>query len=541
MSTNKPTAPKTAYAPSSGVTQKDFEREITSGLPNEAGRMRDAWDCLRYSMGRFEEYPTSHKDQRYRSPAVRRTTPIFKRAMEVLTMHLYKNQPTRKLRSPAVTELLQQIYRRNYLWPKFKRADQLTLVGGFAAIHFSGSTDPHNPVSATLWGADQLAVWVDPDDSTKPIAVACIDKFDGHKRLRLWTKEELVTYVDETNVIHPVFGVTAFKLAKDGRKPNPYRDRQNNGILPWAFMHWQFPAQDFETNSPGLNLKELNWGVNERLDNLGDSIYFNARPIGVAEGVDDAWTPPAEIRPGDFITLPPSGVDVGGNGPRPTLSYLLAPVQYIAADWEDLNNYLDHTLEMWGIPPALIRMIQTGARSGASIQAEQLPILGFVEGRRADFSCYEEEAARVCLMVAESHLRNHEMKREADEIQAELDEWSFSLRWPVLYVQLPGPDRDRADDWRLEKGIVSVVGIVEERQDLTEEEAIEHLQKVKEQKDRLAALGIQAGMPPPAYGLGIPPVDPREEPGGGGDTKGDVLDDESDPALDGGGIDNAAN
>jgi hypothetical protein len=493
---------------------KDVEKEILAGLPNQIGRMRDAYDCLRYSMARFEEYPTRHKDMRYRSPAIRRTSPIFKRVVEVLTMHLYKNQPTRKLRDPEASTWLESVYRRNFMWPKFKRADELTLIGGYCGFQFSGSTDPTTPVDIKIWGAEQTAFWTSPDDPTQPAAVATVDFWDNQRRLRLYTPDEIVTYYTDKGAIHPAFGGTAF--VKGPRKANPYRDRDGNGIVPFAFAHWDFPTQEFSTNSPGLNLKELNQGVNERLDNLGDSIYFNCKPIGLARNVDDTWTPPAEIRPGDFLKLPASAVDAGGNGPEPTLSYLMPDLHYVEADWADLNGFLDHSLEMWNIPPALIRMIQSGARSGASLQAEQLPILGWVEGRRGNWACYEEMIALKALKIAESHLRQFpELAAEADQLQALIDAWTFSLKWHQLYVELPGPERDRSDAQRLKWGTASLVTIVQERQDLTEDEAFDALAKVQEQNRRLEAMGINPHpeAPPPFGGFPPPAFPPQRPPG----------------------------
>jgi hypothetical protein len=476
------------------ASQKEIEKEIEAGLPNQVGRMRDAYDCLRYRMARFEEYPTRHKDMRYRSPSVRRTTRIFGRIADVLTMHLYKSQPTRKLGDEVVSEWLEKVYRRNYLAQKLRRTDLLTLTGGFAALQFAGSKDPHCPLDINLWGAEQLAFWVAPSDPTKVDAVATVDFQDNRRRLELWTRDQVVSYETTKGMIHPGFGSTTFRLAsrdgKPARRPNPYRDRDGQGIIPFEFAHWEFPSTDFETNSPGPNLKELNQGVNERLDNLGDSIYFNCKPIGTAENVDDGWTPPAELRPGDFIKLPASSIDAGGNGPRPTLSYLMPDLAYVTKDWEDQNAFLDHTLEMWGVPPALIRMIQTGARSGAAIQSEQLPILGWVEGRRTDWACYEERFAEKAIAVAASHLANAGLDQDAYRLLASLEDWKFSLRWPSLHIQLPGPERDTADDWRLGHSQVSLIGIKQEREGLTEAEAIEALRKVAEQNRQLQAMGI---------------------------------------------------
>lgn len=505
-----PTRP--ANQPSRAVDRRAIEREIAAGLPNQSERMRDARACLRYSMARFEEFPTRHKDARYKSPAVRRTSPIFKRIMEVLTMHLYKSQPTRKLRDPMVSEWLEQVYRRNNCWAKLRRLDQLTLIGGFGALQFVGGTDPKLPLDIRLWGADQIAYWVSPTDPTKVEACATLDLFDNQRHLKLWTRDETVEYITAKGLLHPATGGTAYREVSGSRKPNPYVDREGQGIIPFAFAHWQFPAQEFEESGPGLNLKQLNEGVNDRLDNLGESIYFNCRPIGVAEGIDEGWVPPAELRPGDFLKLPAASVDVAGNGPVPTLKYLMPDLSYVTVDWEDQNAFLDHTLEMWGVPPALVRMIQSGARSGASIQAEQLPILGWVEGRRADWGAYEEGFARTGIQVAESHLRNSGLADDANTLQATLDDWNFSQRWPPLHIQLPGPERDKADDWRLENKLISLVGIVQERQDLSEEEAFEALAKVKGQTDQLKAMGIELAPPNPFAMGGNPFGDPNQPP-----------------------------
>jgi hypothetical protein len=507
-------APKLRPTRPTGLDQGAIEREIAGGLSNQIGRMRDAYECMRYGQARFEEFPTRHKDRRYRSPSVRRTIPIMQRIMKVLCMHLYKAQPTRKLGpDPSVSEWLERVYRRNKMWAKWRRADQLTLTGGFAGFQFAGSTDPNAPLKINLWGAESLAYWTHPEDATKVEAVATCDFQDNQRTLTLWTREQIVTYRTTKGATHSAFGGTAFRLegvgGKPARRPNPYRDRKGVGIIPFSFVHWDYPVSDFETNSPGLNLKQLNEGINERLDNLGDSIYFNCKPIGVAIGVDDGWSAPAELRPGDFIKLPADSIDLGGNGPQPTLAYLMPDLSYVSKDWEDQSAFLDNTLEAWGIPPSLIRMVQSGAKSGLAIQSEQLPILGWVEGRRADFAAYEEDAAERGLQVAESHLRNAGLSGDADLIQRVLDDWSFSLRWPSLYIQLPGPDRDRADDWRLSRSQVSLVGILQERQDLTEDEAFEAIGKVAQQNARLRAMGINPNPADPFGGGGLPQPGPQ--------------------------------
>ena len=146
-------------------------------------------------------------------------------------------------------------------------------------------------------------------------------------------------------------------------------------------------------------------------------------------------------------------------------------------------------------------MTQSSAASGLAIQSEQLPLLTWVEGRRGDWQSYEEDAARMALTIAESHTRAHGVRSEADRIQAMLEGWEFSIQWPNLFTQLPGPQRDQSDQWRMEQGLSNKVTTLMERNGWTEEESFDYLQRLQEQDDRLASMGIdpapQASGPSP--------------------------------------------
>lgn len=486
-------------------SQADIEREVLSNFPNQSDRIDEASKNVEFSKGDFSRYPTRSKDNRYKSGAPRRTSPIMRRAVEVLTSLLYKASPTRKLADPDGTEWLGRTYKDSGMASKMKRADELTLITGFAAFQWRGTDDPLKPITCTLWGGDETAYWVSPDDATQPVAVAVCDKWDNQRRCRLYTTEQVVTYTTSKGMDHPAVGGNAYKELN--RRANPYRTPDGRGILPFSFANWLPRTQRFETASPGSGLRELNDYVNYNLDDLGDSKAFNGKPLGIARNVDPTWKPPAAVKPGDFLTLPASNIDAGGSGPEPTLDYLQANLSYVEMDWKDLNAYLDHILEMNNVPPALIRMVQSGARSGVSIVAEQLPLLTWVEGRRPVWLDYEDECAHKCVEVASAHLRRNGMG-EAERIFSLLADWHFTLRWPSLYTSLPGPEKDRSDDWRIKNGLASKVTVVMERQDLTEDEAYEVLLKVKEQNDTLTSLGIEATPPNPFdMGGGVPPFD----------------------------------
>jgi hypothetical protein len=490
----------------------DIEKEVANGLPHERDRMSEAEKALKFSKARFEEYPTRSKDGRYKSGAPRRTSPVFRRILEVLTANLYKAQPTRKLANPDDGDWLSRTYKASAMGAKWKRADELTLIGGFVAFQWIGTTDPLKPVECRIWDASQCATWTDPDDPTKPIAVCVVDKYDNAKRARLYTRDEVVTFLSSKGIDGPAFGSVTMKELT--RRANPYRDEAGLGILPFSFAHWYPPTQEFETDGPGCGLTELNDFVNWDLDALGDSKAFNGRPLGIASNVDPTWSPPVEVKPGDFLTIPPANIDAGGNGPEASLSYLQADLSYVEMDWKDLNGYLDHVLEMHGIPPALIRMVQSSARSGISIMAEQQPLLDWVEGRRPMWSDYEEANAKKAFEVAASHLASNGIG-EASALRAVLADWQFTAHWPNLFVLRPGQERDRSDEWRLKNGYASKVMVVMERNDISETEAFEYLAKIKDQNDQLTALGIDPSPPVPFGAMGGPGQPQAPEFGGG--------------------------
>jgi hypothetical protein len=503
---------------------KDILKEVEAGLPNSARERDEARENLDFAELRFEKYPIKNRDGRFQSDMPPRLSPVMKRVVEILSGFLYKTQPVRRLPDPDAGEILNAIYKRSRAWAKWKRADELTAIQGFTGYQFAGHTDPRAPVKLTQWQRNEVEVWTDPDDPTRPMAVATIDAYDNGQRLRLYTEERIYTYEKSKGTLGPAFGGAAWK--KTAEKPNPYRalpdeeDPDGAPLIPFTFQHWFYPTTEFTRGGPGHNLRILNEGVNTQLTMIGDSMPYISMPIGIASGVDAAWRPPAKVRPGDWLPLAASDVDAAGSGPVPTLSYLVPELGYIDGNWSDLNNWLDHSLEMWGVPPSLIRMVQSGARSGLSIQSEQLPVVNWVEGRRGAWADYEDDAARMAMTVAWNRYAAAGMTTEANLCREVLEDWSLTIRWGSLYTMLPGQERNMEDDWRLERGLVSKIGILMERSDMTEAEALETLQRVEQQNQMVASLGIEPGLPQPPpmdMGMGAPlPGEPDAQQGQGG-------------------------
>lgn len=521
---------------------KDLDDTVRGGLPpHERTRLEDAHWNLRFSQGHFEEYeqgqanggstyaagdtwdylktPSTSSYPGYEKPPTHRSSPIFKRVMEVLTQNLYKAPVGRELATPEASDWLRRVYQANAMSAKWQRADQLTLIGGFSSFQFAGHDDEAKPVKIHLWGPDQCVVWSDPDDQTQPGAVATLDLYNGQRRLTVWTEEFVAYYRTKQGNQYPGSGGTAFEFVN--KKENPYRQPksaqdQGRGILPFAFAHWHFPTQEFEQHSPGNLLRELNDCINFGLNELGDGIRYLAKPIGLAEGVDEGWSPPTKIQPGMFLNLPASSVDAAGNGPVPTLRYVNPDLSFVKTTWDDLNSYIDHSLEMHGVPPSTIRMT-LNAQSGIAILAEQAPLLTWAEGRRRPFAWYEERAAQTALAIGAAHLRNN--SRDAGELEEVVADPRLALHWPRMYVQLPGPERRLDDDHRIQRGYASKVTVLMETEDLTEDQAIKRLEQVKRQNDKLLALGIDpTANPSPLPGSpGVfdnpIPADPITQPG----------------------------
>lgn len=529
-----------------GEGTHDFEnlaRVVAKGLPDgERDRMREAYESLRYSRGHFDDwraegegatiqgradtwdYEAGSGDIAYAKSDFRVTVPLAKVAVDKLSEHLYKRAPTRKLRDPKVTELLGRIYRRNGMDAGFQELDRLTAVGGFSAVQWAGNDDPRNPIKAHIWGPDQLCVWTDPEDHTQPLAVFRLDKVDGRTRGQLWTRET-VGYFTTRRGVHQADATRQFELVGKP-KPNPYRDAEGKGIIPFAFAHFHAPVTEFTTDSPGWRLREVNRYLNFGLDDTAEGVRYLSKPIGVAEGVDPQWSAPSVIRPGMFIKLATSK-DVVGNGGEARLSYLSADLQWVGVVWSHLNNYLDLSLEMEGIPPSTVRMV-LDARSGVSILAEQAPLLGWTERRRRAWLDYESRIATVGLQVLAAHMRaNGGRAGELARVEAAIRDLDLQLQWPRLYVDLPGPERDRSDGVRLQWGMASLVDLVMEREGCTEEEAFERLERVKATNDRLRSLGIEPNpMKADSGGFGVfgtPGEDAAStEDVGGGDNPADL-------------------
>jgi hypothetical protein len=450
----------------------DIEREILAGMPNARKRLDDALYNLEFYNGDFSRFPVRRPDEENGDRSRKRTSLIMQRTVNVLTENLYRAGPKRTLQdAPDASEWLEAVYKANAADALWQQADRWTLVGDAALIQVEPTANVDRPIRLRVWDASSFEVWTDPNEPTEAAAVAILDKYDNRRRIRLWTPEEVRVYATEKLMVGQTSGGTAYRRVS--AIPNGL------GVTPFAFVHFNYPACEFWSGGPGSYLRSVNDVANAALTDGFDSISVNLLPILMLRNVRAGFAP-KRLRPGAIWDLPGEGGNVTRDVAEPSAEYLQANPAYVAASWEDLQSYLDHVLEMLGVPPAAVRMIQDSARSGVSIVAEQIPLITWAEGRQRPFGYYEADLARVVLQVGARHLGAQAfgtMQATAAQLMDAV-EAPLTLDWPDLYPRMPGPDTDASDQWELDNGLESRVSILMRRKKWKREEAEAHLEQV---------------------------------------------------------------
>jgi hypothetical protein len=121
--------------------------------------------------------------------------------------------------------------------------------------------------------------------------------------------------------------------------------------------------------------------------------------------------------------------------------------------------------------------------------AEQIPLILWAMGRQRPFSRYEDALAKLTLTVGSKHLANNYVSSSV--LEAAAADPGLVLRWPDMYPDLPGPDRDNADQWLLDNGMTSRTQILMRREHLSREEAeariVETAEDLKTENEVLSA------------------------------------------------------
>lgn len=483
--------------------------EVGKGLPTEGGarrdRAREGRDLYKLDYGPYaSKWMNDAETGMDYIARPHRMSAFTRKCADILCEHLYAPGPVRKWDDAAGDEFLQRVYDDNHINALMQRADVLSTVADCAAIQVDAAsgTFESRPFTLRLWGADEFLVWEDPDDRLVPLVVCTIDRYDAQTRYRVWTAESVYTLVtgrgDGT-----AGGRVATPLGPP--EPNPY------GVLPFAFVHYALPVNDFwEPGISGL-LVNADEQISDGMSRIAQAVYKHLNPIPIARDAPDGFQlilgqPNLFIRLNRRAVAPGADGAFGGGGPPvPELSYLQASIDVQGA-WEDLHAYADMVLEAARVPRSAVRMEQTGVASGISLMVEQAPLLTRARRRQLPFSIYEEGLARTILACAGAYYG-----RPAPAAGA--DAGHLALAWPMPTIPVPTDDWLNLQLMREQAGLTSKIMITMEDYGVGREQAIGILERVAEDNELLATL-----MPASAVG-------PQEPPAAGdGDDEGDPGD-----------------
>jgi hypothetical protein len=487
---------KTATAIDDNVQQKPFNldaaaSEVMAGLPNEQGRLAEAilnqqyYDCENETLipRRPAETDRDYEDR------PKRTLDLTRQGIDALCSNQYRPPPARKLEGGSgVDTWLQGVYADQLVDAKFQQAERLATTNTVCGIQIVATGDLDRPIKYVLWGGEELAVWTDPEDATKAVAVCTIDRQDCQTRYKLWSDSEVRVYITKKLESGQTSGGrTATEIS---RTPHAY------GCLPFVFVHYELPDRKFWTGSPGETLRRANARVDVRLSELDEAIEkFNLRPLVLAWGVDPNWRPVYRAGAVNHVPRTSTG-DLGGES---SVNDSGVEVKQIAVDpaaiWADVTEFIYMKLEGVGVPRSAVRVEPMSASSGIQIIAEQAPLLTRAQNRRAMFRVYETELAKVTLTCAGNHYGKPDLTKAAKDVR-------LSLLWPEPFIPIPDTTRDQIDQAGIDMGVKSAVDVCMERYGMTREQAMERLRQVAEDNKFMASIHPQPAVDSTSAGSG---------------------------------------
>lgn len=515
-------------------SEGDLAKLAETGFQDDQHRLQAAGMCRDCYDGNF--YP--HISQWIGSDKGReisaRFSMIMRRTVDVLSMHLYRKGPVRYIaNNPVATQVLNRIYKANDFDSLMQLADRTTYITDVAAIEFlpnEGVDAASVPVKMRLWDASEFVPVFSPEEPIIPIAVATMGTAGKKRMLRVFTANTISKYVSEAPATETSY---AHRAVPSGGMKEAFGFPQENylGILPFEFVHYEMPRSTFWVSGVGKQLAHLNFHVNRRLCDLADQI-INWRPKGVIMNTAADSNLPHDSKPGQFTRL--EGVRGPNAGDNPPIAQFIAPdLAFTQYDWQDLTAYIDHLIEMLGVPASAVRMEQQGGTSGVAIMSEQLPLIERAESRQRLFEATERKIARKTLEIAAVQLMAAippefqampvmptvdemgmpipmdpavaQIMNAMAEIQAiqaaiaDIDA-NFRMVWPVLTKNRPGPDRDAHDMFQLNSMTSSRTQMLAEDRNIPEDEAFNEVMKTIgyiQQENAALAMAQAPLMPPP--------------------------------------------
>jgi hypothetical protein len=464
-------------------------REVESGLsthPKE--RIDEARRRLCYYNNDAKHYMADFQNDAEASwdytKRPHRQVGFSRQAVDVLTEHLYCPGPSRKWDAPAGDEFLERVYRDNRIDAIMRESDRMSTLQDVMAIQVDAGESKFDdkPIKLRPWTAEEFHAWEDPDDRGTIAAVVTIDRYDQQTRYRLWTDDEVRTFITR-KVNGTAGGRVAFQVGP--AEPNTYR------CLPFAFVHYDRPTRDFWQPGIGGLVVNAHNGLEDGFSRLAQAVHKHLYPLPWAKNVPDGFQV-VMGQPNLFLRLPKRAMTPGPGG-----DYRMAPdaeVGYLQANIDVqgmlayLRGYVDQVLEAIRIPQSAIRMEQVGVASGISLLVEQAPLLTRARSRRGPFGEYEEELARTILRCSGNHYGRQ-------DLVAASKEGVLILGWPVPSVPIPTDDWLQLELLKVQAGLQSRVRIAEQAYGVSRDQAIEILRQVKIDEDEFNAIRPELPQP----------------------------------------------
>lgn len=475
-------------------------REVQKGLPLEADRIKDASenDAIADLQGQFF-IPRREAETEFDYAArLKQVTGLTHQVVNRLCAHMYNPGPMRTIiDTPGAEEVLQQIYESTHIDSIMADAERLATVSDVACIQVTVPEDPeereYKPIDLQIWGSDEFAVFLDPRDQRRPIAVVVIDRYDEHTRYRLWFADSVMTFsTAKLQQSQTAGGVIARQTGPT--EVNPY------GCLPFAFVHYRAPNRRFWCNGIGTFVRRSEVVLNGQVSEMAESIQKYGKPVGLFINVDPMYNP--EIGPGRFLRLTKGGSGNEVDGPvigEPDAKYLQAELAIVEI-WSHITATMGQVAEAVDLPASALRLDYSDAASGISIIVKTVPLLERARGRRPIFQRAECCLARIILRVYGAYYGKPELVAAAKVLK-------LLLAWPEPRIPIPGPERDACDGWEIGLGTKSRIMVISERYGLTRDQALLHLKQVADDETEAVAI---LPKPEPEEGDPKPAGKPKE-------------------------------
>ncbi len=419
----------------------------------------------------------------------KRVSFITRQAVDKLTSHLYKPGPRRRriTSDDQVDAWYSRVVQDIQLNGLMRQADRLATLQGICAIGVYPTGNSVRPINYHLFPRHDFCFWCSPDDPRVATAVCIISRTGPETvRYRLWTASHYYTFFKDKQWGYTPGGwnVTQFDPASSG--PHPY------GILPFVFITHELPTTELDTKGLGHLLAKINRALNIDKSNLAHWVHHYGRPLGFVSGVGPEWRP--RFIEGGFVPLAVRHDSTEDSPVVPEAKYLESNLD-ISAIREYIRGEANAALAELDIPLTIMAQASGndggGAMraSGISIAAQDADLITYAKGRQPLFEMHEARFAALVCRIGASPPACSSAALQSALLKVASDP-SVRIAWPEPSIDLPGPDRDQADQFELNHDLTDPIELLMRRQGLNECEAIEAYRQV--QRRKMIATALQA-------------------------------------------------